>query len=73
MDRLLTPKEVAEYLNLQLNTLAKRRASGEGPPFVKLGTAQGAPVRYKESDIQQYLSTSDATSNGRVTRRRVRQ
>jgi excisionase family DNA binding protein len=45
---LLKPKAAAEFLNLGQSTLAKLRASGEGPPFRKLGRS----VRYSREDLQ---------------------
>jgi predicted DNA-binding transcriptional regulator AlpA len=50
-ERLLTPKETANFLRLSLSWLAKGRMRGDGPPFVKPGRA----VRYRESDLLQWL------------------
>jgi predicted DNA-binding transcriptional regulator AlpA len=50
-ERLLTPKEAAQFLRLSLSWLAKSRMRGDGPPFVKPGRA----VRYRESDLLQWL------------------
>jgi excisionase family DNA binding protein len=46
--QLLKPKAAAEFLNLGQSTLAKLRASGEGPQFRKLGRS----VRYSRDDLQ---------------------
>jgi excisionase family DNA binding protein len=46
--QLLKPKAAAEFLNLGQSTLAKLRATGEGPPFRKLGRS----VRYSRDDLQ---------------------
>ena len=46
--QLLKPKAAAEFLNLGQSTLAKLRASGDGPPFRKLGRS----VRYSQEDLQ---------------------
>jgi excisionase family DNA binding protein len=46
--QLLKPKDAAEFLNLGQSTLAKLRASGEGPPFRKLGRS----VRYSRDDLE---------------------
>jgi predicted DNA-binding transcriptional regulator AlpA len=59
-ERLLTPKEAANFLRLSLSWLAKGRMRGDGPPYVKLGRA----IRYRESALllwmraHQRLSTS---------------
>jgi excisionase family DNA binding protein len=46
--QLLKPKAAAEFLSLGQSTLAKLRASGEGPAFRKLGRS----VRYSRDDLQ---------------------
>jgi excisionase family DNA binding protein len=46
--QLLKTKAAAEFLNLGQSTLAKLRASGEGPPFRKIGRS----VRYSREDLQ---------------------
>ena len=52
-ERLLTPKEAAQFLRLSLSWLAKARMRGDGPPYVKLGGS----VRYRESDLVQWLKS----------------
>jgi excisionase family DNA binding protein len=60
-ERLLRPKEAAEYLGLGHSTLAKLRVSGGGPAFRKFGRS----VRYTREDLQRWAdersrrSTSD--------------
>lgn len=54
-DRLLTPAEVAEKLQVKTGTLAKwRREKVKGPPFVVL-SLDGKTVRYWQSDLMAYL------------------
>lgn len=59
--KLLTVKEVAVLYRVSLSWLAKRRMSGDGPPFVKVGRS----VRYIEAGVIQWaksrqrLSTSE--------------
>lgn len=51
-DRLLTPKETAETLCVQLNTLSVWRSTRRGgPDYIKCGRA----VRYAESAVREYL------------------
>jgi predicted DNA-binding transcriptional regulator AlpA len=52
-DRLLTPKEAAEFLRVSLSWLAKSRMRGDGPQFVKLGRA----VRYREGALIQHVKS----------------
>jgi excisionase family DNA binding protein len=64
--RLLKPKAAAEFLSLGQSTLAKLRASGEGPPFRKLGRS----VRYSREDLQAWADahirrTGSAEPGGR--------
>jgi hypothetical protein len=60
-ERLLTPKEAAQFLRVSSSWLAKSRMRGDGPPFLKLGRS----IRYTEAGIllwtrsRQRLSTSD--------------
>jgi hypothetical protein len=43
-ERLLTPKEAAQFLRVSLSWLAKSRMEGDGPPFIRIGRN----VRYSE-------------------------
>jgi excisionase family DNA binding protein len=60
-DRLLTPKEAANFLRVSESWLAKARMRGDGPPFVKIGRS----IRYRQSDLlrwmrsRTHLSTSE--------------
>jgi hypothetical protein len=54
----LTPREAAEYLRSSPSTLAKRRWSGNGPIFVRLGTA----IRYRVRDLDSWMAISAARS-----------
>jgi hypothetical protein len=56
-DPLLTEREAADYLRWQEQTLRKRRWQGLPPKFVKLG---GQRVRYRMSDLQQFVYGNDA-------------
>lgn len=53
MDRLLSSIEVAELLGITEGTLRNWRYQGQGPPYVKLGSA----VRYKAADVQAYIDS----------------
>ena len=58
----LSPKEAAKLLKCSTSFLAKKRLSGDGPPYHKLGHA----IRYAEPSVLQWmksrqrLSTSEA-------------
>lgn len=52
MERLLTPKELGEFLGLAKQTIYnKRAAGGDLPPAIVLGRQ----VRFKASDVMQWL------------------
>jgi excisionase family DNA binding protein len=48
----LTPREVAERLQVSRATLERLRASGKGPRFIKIGVS----IRYPLSDLEAWLS-----------------
>jgi hypothetical protein len=60
-DRMLTPKEAANFLRVSGSWLAKARMRGDGPHYAKVGRA----IRYPESGLIGYtksrlrLSTSE--------------
>ncbi len=51
---LMTPKQLAELLGVEVNTLAKWRLTGRGPAHVKFGTN----VRYDERDVSRFIDDS---------------
>ncbi len=56
--QLLTPKQVATILQINVGTLEAWRGRGDGPKWMKLGPGSRAPVRYKQADVDTYLSDS---------------
>ena len=57
-DRLLSPLEAAQRLNVSHSFLAKERMRGTGPRYRKFGRA----VRYSQSDLDSYLKRCARTS-----------
>ena len=55
MEPLLTIPELADYLKVSQITLARWRSTGRGPAFTKV---EGL-IRYKESDVIQYVRNSN--------------
>ena len=53
---LMTEHEVAELLKVSVSLLRRQRTTRSGIPFVKMGTGQKSPVRYRHSDIVAYLN-----------------
>ncbi len=50
--RILRTREAAEYLGLAASTLEKKRLTGDGPVFVRLG---GRAVGYDVRDLDAWL------------------
>ena len=55
-DRLLTPEEVASFLGVKINTLARWRCNGTGPAYLKI--SKNGLVRYRKADLDQFLTAS---------------
>lgn len=49
---ILNTREAASYVRLGKPTLERFRVSGDGPVFLKLGSA----VRYRRSDLDDWLN-----------------
>lgn len=62
MEKLLDGDEAAALLGLTPNTLAKHRVRGTGPAFVRLGTGQKAPIRYRPTALEAWLTEARSTS-----------
>lgn len=61
MERALySPKEVAEMLGVNENTLYKWRAAGEGPPFMRF--REGGRVRYERESLESWMQGRLVTS-----------
>jgi len=60
MDKLLTEKEVAEILGVRVGTMQQWRFHKRGPKYYTIGSRT---IRYKESDIYEYIERS-AEDNG---------
>ncbi len=52
LDRLLSDRDVEAITGRARSTLQKDRVTGAGIPFVRVGRQ----VRYRESDIREFLS-----------------
>ena len=61
MESLLTENDVSTYLKVSLACLRRWRLCGEGPQYVKVNNL----VRYRESDLNNWLSKLPSAGNGR--------
>ena len=56
MPKLLTSKAAAEKLSISPSTLAKWRSTGQHKiPYLKFGSNQRAEVRYRETELDQWV------------------
>ena len=51
MEKLLTTKELAQYLGISETTLIQHRLKGTGPRYVKIGHL----VRYRQVDADHWV------------------
>jgi hypothetical protein len=63
MDELLTAREVSDWLKTSTDNLQRWRVEGGGPPYIKLGNAKSAGVRYRKSAIMDYLAAAERCSS----------
>ena len=61
MESLLMENEVSAYLKVSLACLRRWRLCGEGPQYVKVNNL----VRYRESDLNNWMSELPSAGNGR--------
>ena len=52
-ERLLTPKDAAQFLRLSSSWLAKARMRGDGPPYMQLGRS----IRYQEGALLSWMKS----------------
>lgn len=58
-DRLLTPAQVADILQMKERTLEVWRRRGQGPPWQKVGTRA---VRYSEAKLRAWAGMAEEGS-----------
>lgn len=52
---LLTPRQVADLLQVEPDTLEAWRGKRVGPEWMKLGDSKRSPVRYRRQAIEDFL------------------
>ena len=62
LTELLGNEQTAALLGIKPNTLEIWRNRGKGPPFVKLGSAKQAPIRYERDEVMRWLREQTFTS-----------
>ncbi len=61
LDRLLTPRQLAEYLEVPVATLYAWRYAGEGPPGFRIGKH----LRYRSSAVDEWVRDQLETAGRR--------
>lgn len=51
----MNEKEASKVAAVSVGTLRRWRCEGTGPPFYKFGRSRNSPIRYKKSDITEWL------------------
>jgi hypothetical protein len=59
---LLTPREASEKCHCSISFLAKKRMTGDGPPYIKVGTR----VHYTEPALIQWMKSRTRMSTSVV-------
>lgn len=59
---LLTPKEVADRLQVSCSFLAKARMRGDGPPYIRVGRS----IRYAEAALSQWMKSRQRLSTSEI-------
>lgn len=62
IDRLLHSVEAARVLGVSPAWLARERWKGTGPIFVKVGGPSGRAVRYRASDLAEWIDRNAVRS-----------
>jgi hypothetical protein len=65
MERLLEVDEVAAKLRVSRSMLNKARVTGDGPPFIKIGSR----VLYDERDLEKFIAASRLRSTAAAARK----
>ena len=59
LNKLLTTREVAKYLDVAESTVIQYRVNGTGPKYIKFGHI----IRYRRRDIEVWLWTREPQEN----------
>jgi predicted DNA-binding transcriptional regulator AlpA len=56
--KLLSPKDLEARIGVPVSTIERWRATGEGPPFIRLVRR----IAYREEDVERWLASRTFTS-----------
>jgi len=57
MSKLLTPGELAQRLQVSIDTLQRWRSQGKGPTCLRLSCGKKGAIRYKEEAVERWLKS----------------
>ena len=66
-DVLLTPSQMEAIMQATSETLKNMRATGDGPPFVKLGGGEKSPVRYPLGEYRKWKANHTYKNTSQLT------
>jgi predicted DNA-binding transcriptional regulator AlpA len=55
LPRLLTERDLADFLAVSVKTIERWRLFNEGPPYKKLGSKLRSTVRYRMDEVERWL------------------
>jgi predicted DNA-binding transcriptional regulator AlpA len=58
LERLLPERDAAAILGVSVYWLQRQRWLGTGPSFVRVGGPNGRAVRYRASDLEQWIESN---------------
>lgn len=64
---LLTPPQLETIMQATSETLKNMRATGDGPPFLKLGDGEKSPVRYPLGEYRKWKSAHTYKNTSQLT------
>jgi predicted DNA-binding transcriptional regulator AlpA len=56
---LIKPSELAEMIGVSVSRLAQWRMAGHGPKYIKLSAGKSGAIRYRMSDVQEWINESE--------------
>jgi len=59
---LLTPDDLAKFLDMSRASLARWRSEGGGPSYIKLRGGRTGFIRYRLRDVEKFLEHSSRAS-----------
>jgi predicted DNA-binding transcriptional regulator AlpA len=65
IENLLRTRDAARILNVSEAWLERKRWEGAGPPVIRVGGPNGRAVRYRASDLLEWINGNRITSEQR--------